>query len=75
MSLNIDEDGRVFTQPGAQHWEKKHLNSFADNFELIDNSPLMKGHLDINDASAVMDMNYSGAESECGCVLTGSTQS
>lgn len=42
---------------------------------LIDHLPEMMDHLEMNDdASAVMDM-HSGAESECGCVLTGSTQS
>lgn len=35
----------------------------------------LKGHLDINGVSAVVGINYSGAESECGCVLTDSTHS
>lgn len=39
------------------------------------NLPMMKDHLHINDAAAVMDINYGGAESECGRVLTGSTPS
>lgn len=75
MSLNIDKDLQVFTRSDYREKNATRNKALTAFWELKEYLPAMKGHLDINDALAVMDIKYRGAGNECGCVLTGSTQS